>query len=96
MNKSEETKMRFACYVDLPVRISQYTTVLKQLPGLLPNVRTEVSMKYESGKSFEFSDVPRPRLNLLDVMTVVMPPGIPVPMWFDIDRAPQKILGAWT
>jgi hypothetical protein len=42
-------------------------------------------MKFESGKSFEYSDIPRPRLNLLDVMTVVMPPGIPVPLLFDID-----------
>jgi pyruvate/2-oxoglutarate dehydrogenase complex dihydrolipoamide acyltransferase (E2) component len=42
-------------------------------------------MKSELGKSFEFSDVPRPRWNVIDVMTVVAPSAMPVPLFFDID-----------
>jgi pyruvate/2-oxoglutarate dehydrogenase complex dihydrolipoamide acyltransferase (E2) component len=42
-------------------------------------------MKNDFGKSFEYCDIPNPRFNVLDVMTVAMPPGMPVPLLFDID-----------
>lgn len=42
-------------------------------------------MAAESGRSYEFSDVPRPRFSVLDVMDVVLPRAMPVPLFFDID-----------
>lgn len=42
-------------------------------------------MESESGKIFEYTDVPRPRWNVIDVMEVVAPPAMPVPLSFDID-----------
>ncbi len=42
-------------------------------------------MKSESNKSFEYSKVPSPRWNVIDVMEVAGPPSIAVPLFFDVD-----------
>lgn len=51
-------------------------------------------MASESGKSFEYSDVPRPRFSVLDVMDGVLPKALPVPLFFDIDLSWAEALRA--